>query len=832
MAVVATTLYSWADTNQITHYVLGSEVVDRGPWSSSITYAVGDVVQIGADQYYAIAPNTDMPPTGVLDENWSAFVVVEEFSVVVNAGSDYYARTLAQLALETAWTGTAIGSAAYDLAVTGTNMVIAETGSRITAINDVYVYIGSVAGSFAFDISVEQGTRAQEDQNLQNQIIAETGSRIAADAAIVSFVFGSIAVDLAAETGSRIAADGSLQTQIIDETGSRIAADAALVAFVFGSIAVDLAAETLSRIAGDQQIISIVNTGTNTANSAWALAQLGTISPPLSTLPDVNIPAPTAQQVLAFDGSRWIASDPPSTIGFGGFTFFLDDNPSGTLTYDKLTDFPTGGTEAIESVVVTTGSGQTVFMNHLSEFLNRTRIDAGVWEFNTYATVDTGSASVGIELLVRSINGSETSLFQVNTPYFSDTTPVNVTVLTSQGSYPLVLTDKLLARYSGTTTNTFPVTLSVYHQGTAHDSHFHSPLILSHNDLDGLQGGTTGQFYHVTLDQNNALVGDIGVPSATNRYVTQQGLGALASTTDFEVGTINANVITEQGTRSQQDQFLYNLIITTSGTAFGSFTDLSGSLAAERLSRIAADSQIIVIASIGTNTGSTAYSTAQSAYYTAQSGSNTANDAYRIACIGTNIGSISYSIANSAYSISISGSTTANNAWTLAQQLSAILGLSLSGTLFLYTADVLYGKPDTRFTIINGVVAGLSPSTWPWEDFEFYGTTTGTTPISEPMYRGSAWDSYGTIFTNNLDVGLTGTDSMNLYATGTINSSTLNSGTGWASSGSSYGDAYWFRFLGTDTFESYGTGTLSGGEMTGGGGWIGAAIVYAGSNRP
>lgn len=748
MAVVATTTYLYVNTSLTQFFVQGSELVDRGPWSASAFYAINDVIQIGVDQYVALTPNTNAYPTGIVDENWSTLVIVEEAAgSVVSAGSDAYARALAGEAYFWGTTAFHIGTDAYNLAVTGTNLVAAETGSRVADVNNIYLTIGSLSGSFAFDLSVEtaarinadinlqnqiiveQGTRSWQDQVLANAIVDEAGSRAAADAAIVAFVFGSIAVDLAAETGSRIAADLVLTWAGTNEANSRSAAD--------------------------QQIITIVETGTNTANSAWALAQLGTIIPPLSTLPDVNIPAPTAQQVLTFDGSKWTATDAPSTAGIGAFMYFLDPTPSGTLGYDRLTTVPPGGPEIIESVTVTTGSGVTPFMAHLSDFLNRTRIDAGVWEFDTFTDVSTGAGALVIEVSTLSIAGSETPLFSATTDSITSTTPVLISTFTSQGSYLCVLTDKLLVRYSGTTTSASPVTIDVYHAGTEHDSHIHTPLVMSHNDLAGLQGGTTGQFYHTTLDQNQALTGNLGYPSNTNRYVTEAGL-------NYQTGTVT--------------------------------------------------------------------SIANSAYYIAQSGSNTANDAYYIACIGTNTGSLAYSYAYSAYNLAISGSTTANYAWTLAQQLAAILGVSLDGTLALYTAQILYGKPDTKFTIIDGIVAGLNPSVMPWEDFEFYGTTTGTLPVSEPMYRGSAWDSYGTIFTNNLAVGITGTDWMNVYSAGTIGPATLNQGTGWSNSGTSWGDIYSFR-IAYDTFEAYATGTLSssGTEINAGVNWVGTAQCYQGS---
>jgi len=404
MAVVATTTYLYVNTSLTQFFVQGSELVDRGAWSSSAFYAINEVVQIGVDQYVALTANSNTPPTSIVDENWSSLVIVyEQGGSFSSAGSDAYARALAEAAYywgTTAyfWGTTAfvIGTDAYNLAVTGTNMVIAETGSRIADVSNIYIALGSLSGSVFVDLAAEIGTRSSADQNLQNQIIVEQGTRSQED----QYLQNQIIV----EQGTRSWQDQVLANAIVDEAGSRTAADAAIVAFVFGSIAVDLAAETGSRIAADlrltwagtneantrqaadQQIITIVETGTNTANSAWALAQLGTIVPPLSTLPDVSIPAPTVNQVLGWSGSLWVAIDAPSQVAPGAFTLFLDDTASGTNSYFTLLAYPSGTPENQDTVSVGGSTAYTAVEGYLSSFINRTRIDAGVWEFNTFAS--------------------------------------------------------------------------------------------------------------------------------------------------------------------------------------------------------------------------------------------------------------------------------------------------------------------------------------------------------------------------------------------------------------------------------------------------------------
>jgi len=474
-------------------------------------------------------------------------------------------------------------------------------------------------------------------------------------------------------------------------------------------------------VAGTINLMFHLEGGTNNTN--W-IAQ---VAPALATLPDVSIPSPTTNQVLSFDGSLWVAADTPSQVAPGAFTYFLENVASGTDSYFTLLSSPSGTPEDQDTVFVGGSIPYAPLDGYISGTLSRTIIGAGIWEFNTYASVSTfaSAANVVVDIYTRDISGAETYLFSGTSGNVVAIAPQLVTSIVTTGSYFTALTDKLVAKYAFARTGTDVVAATFYHSGSAHNSHFHTPIGYAHNNLDGLQGGnsTNSQFFHTTLDQNAALAGNSGNPSAYNPYVTVAGL-------NVQTGTVT-------------------------------------------------------------------------------------------------------NIAWSAYGIAVSGSTTANDAYALAQQLAAELGVSFQGTISLFTSYVRYGKPDTAFTLINGIVAGRQDSKFVWEDFEYYGTTTGTTPVTG-MDQGTSWNGNGSIYTNSLVVGVAGTDLMNLYPTGTITSTTLNQGTGWTSSGTSWGDTYWFRFLGTDTFESYSVGTLSssGTEMNGGGGWVGTAQCYSGSNRP
>lgn len=1050
MAVVATTTYLYVNTSLTQFFVQGSELVDKGPWSSSTFYAINDVVQIGVDQYVALTPNVNALPTGIVDENWSTLVVVEEATgSVISAGSDAYARALAGEAYFWGTTAFHIGTDAYNLAVTGTNLVAAEAGSRIADVNNIYIAIGSLSGSFTVDLSaetgsriaadlVEAGTRSDADQNLQNQIIVEQGTRSWQDQVLAN--------------------------AIVDEAGSRAAADAAIVAFVFGSIAVDLAAETGSRIAGDlalnwagtneaatrqaadQQIITIVETGTNTANAAWALAQIGTVPPYLDELQDVSVPAPTANQVLAFDGSQWIAMDSPSQVAPGAFTLFLEDVASGTAGYSTLLPYTSGTPEDVDTTLVGGTIPFAAVEGYLGTYINRTLINGGIWEFNSFASISSGTdpANVIVEIYTRDIGGTETLLFSGTSGDVTSTSAQLVTSVVSAGSYNTALTDKLLAKYYFISSSPVLIAAALYHGGSEHDSHIHTPIGFAHNDLAGLQGGATNQFYHTTLDQNEALDGNLGYPSASNPFVTVEGLNYASGTLSAYAGS---QIAIEQGTRAQADQELLNSLIDTGSLAALAYTlavsdptypdvgnrlisggnavwvsgynftveptviQFSGTPASfpqtnvtlapsdptdDRIDIIIADNALGSIYAItgsastpptlpdydpfsqfqltfipvdalttepvdvsrtwiyrentewtttvsnptinpnstsspyqgtkcveGTNVLNNQYvrfrnastfildgydtlyfyinpkagwgtnrylrlhwensgGTRQGNYYILNNGAmgfNIANPTYQLVAIplrlfgvpagravqglriyvisssgampGFRIDDIALQIGVSQLPATVPDATTttkgivllAPNLGTVANTVvqaddyrmthGVVTEVALPGTLKLYAADINYGLPNTEILIVDDrVIHAITYSRFSWEDFEYYGTTagtaSGTTPISEPMNRGTSWDSYGSIYTSYLALGFVGTEAMNDYSTGTIGPTTLNAGTGWSSNGTSWADNYTFRFA-IDGFEQYATGTLSasGTEINAGTNWIGTAQIYA-----
>ena len=136
--ISATTVYSYAALPDLHEVMLaGGEISDRGDWMPIGSYTPGDAVTYSGALYFCISANTGLPPTGNIDDNWSALVVVEEFNPVVSAGSDYTARLAASQALAVAQAGTAFGTYVYD-------QLIIETGSRIAGDTYLLALFGSI----------------------------------------------------------------------------------------------------------------------------------------------------------------------------------------------------------------------------------------------------------------------------------------------------------------------------------------------------------------------------------------------------------------------------------------------------------------------------------------------------------------------------------------------------------------------------------------------------------------------------------------------------------------------------------------------------------------
>lgn len=215
-----------------------------------------------------------------------------------------------------------------------------------------------------------------------------------------------------------------------------------------------------------------------------------------------NLGTPLTDDILAWNGVQFVPKAPQVT-GFKGVDLFFDDSLSGISTYFSLLPIPTGGIEQLDNIIV---NANTVHgEDYISGVLGGTQIDAGVWQFDIYRYISSGPTSGTTEFIIevykRTSGGTETLLFTVATGDVNDTVNTLQTITTVQPAYVINSTDRLLLKFYGHRIEVGNRTITLTHNGTAHYSHIHTPLVLRHNDLAGLQGGTTGQFNHLTNAQ-------------------------------------------------------------------------------------------------------------------------------------------------------------------------------------------------------------------------------------------------------------------------------------------------------------------------------------------
>jgi hypothetical protein len=697
-------IYAFADAAKNQQHIRSDEVTWTGTWSGAGTYVAAnyDSLIYGNDRYVAIIDNVGVNPTAKLpnkqpnpfaylsiiqagDEppftppvappdvqyqalvtSWSgtrvandAYAMAQTGTIVANqAGTDAYNALLA------AWEGTVAGTTAIGIAnyAVGVANAAAATASNISGMAEsalVTSWTGTLlafeALQTAWDGTATANAVDSKAQNALDTAYAGTAASAAAinlaNQALVATQSGTVALAQIAELRPVIYAGTELASDAFQlaATGTALAYDALTTAWTGTS-----AAAAAINLANDAY--AVANTGTASAtaaiglaNQALVLAQAGTVLPFLDEIQDVNAPAPTVSQVLAWDGSQWIATDAPSTAAPSTFVYYLQDVSSGTAGYERLLVLPAGGTEEADSVVVSSANGAVYIAGYISEQLNRTRIDAGLWEFNTYVSAYPQPGTVVTDIYLRHINGNETFLFAGTTDAASATYPPQLmTEIRTAGSYDVATTDKVIAKYWALTDQVTPITVAIYHNGTEHYSHLHTPLNTSHNDLAGLQGGQTNEYYHVTANQAAAALNSTA-PSAANPFVTYS---------DPRLATADsAYTLAAAGTASAY---------TALQTAWAG-TQAAGSVAYPALQT----------AWVGTAAAAAAIDLANVALQTAWTGTDTgggdgplALEAFSIACIGTNVGTNAL----------LAAATGSNLAYAAYTQLGTITSSMVSGT--------------------------------------------------------------------------------------------------------------------------------------------------------
>ena len=261
--------------------------------------------------------------------------------------------------------------------------------------------------------------------------------------------------------------------------------------------------------------------------------------------------SPFLGDYLYYNGVTWVPNQVNIPVSAGaGITLFLSITGSSLPTYEYLSQFPIEINETQETVVV--NNNQVLIGKYATEQLGRTVVDPGIWEFNTYASVDipsTGLTQIIVNVYLLTTGGSETFLFSSSTENITTTAATVYTFSVVEQQYSCNTTDYLVVNYSASTTNNFNTTVTLYHGGSLNYSHIHTPFVTLHNDLAGIQGGLAGQYYHLDSNKYNNLA----LTNTDNNFSVLQSFNAgLIST------TISATTLTVTGNPTNLQYVIIN----------------------------------------------------------------------------------------------------------------------------------------------------------------------------------------------------------------------------------------------------------------------------------
>ena len=243
---------------------------------------------------------------------------------------------------------------------------------------------------------------------------------------------------------------------------------------------------------------------------------------------------------LYYNGVAWVPNQVNIPVSAGaGITLFLSLTGSSLIGYEYLSQFPIEINEIQEPVVV--NNNKVLIGKYATEQLGRTFVDPGIWEFNTYASVDipsTGLTQIIVNVYLLTTGGTETFLFSSSTENITTTAATVYTFSVVEQQYSCNTTDYLVVNYSASTTNNFNTTVTLYHGGTLNYSHIHTPFITLHNDLAGIQGGFSNEHYHLSKNETDLLTTGLDASSIHNHdssYLSLNG-GIVSGDTVFTNG--------------------------------------------------------------------------------------------------------------------------------------------------------------------------------------------------------------------------------------------------------------------------------------------------------
>ena len=196
-------------------------------------------------------------------------------------------------------------------------------------------------------------------------------------------------------------------------------------------------------------------------------------------------------------------------IGFGsGDTYYLNNTTQiiNSITYFSLNKIPPNSTQQSLIQTINNLSGNVLLGSFITDVINKTTIDAGIYEFNLYASISDLTNITKIYCIVSKINTSftKTALFTLNNGNdIQSLTSILYSFQITQPQYNINIDDKLIVDFYCNTTNTINTTITINYNSSSYFSNIRIPLITTHNMLNGLNDG---EYQHLTNTQKNNIM--------------------------------------------------------------------------------------------------------------------------------------------------------------------------------------------------------------------------------------------------------------------------------------------------------------------------------------
>jgi hypothetical protein len=214
-----------------------------------------------------------------------------------------------------------------------------------------------------------------------------------------------------------------------------------------------------------------------------------------------------------------------------GSVYYLTSQASAIPNYELLSFSPDNSPLDVESITITSATPKIdrLFHSYVSTYeVGNTIINGGNWIFNFYGyTSHINNNVFEIDVYKRDSSGIETLLFTCDTTNLLQTSQISpdlniANAEVTKQDFSCNATDKIVVKIYAKTDRSVATTITLLHSGTDYASHIHTPIIATHNQLAGAQGGTATEKYHLTLADYNSVLG------------LSASLNAKADKVDFE----------------------------------------------------------------------------------------------------------------------------------------------------------------------------------------------------------------------------------------------------------------------------------------------------------